>query len=261
MTTSQQRDPGKLALQDIEALLAAPEHQGHPLHAALAATYQQMQDGARQLDRVARISDRFQSVARSENASLVDRLDRQIRQLEKIARISDRYQAMLQQLNQRLEFESTHDALTSLANRRHASSQLEQLAGRGQSVYVGLGDIDHFKQINDRHGHHTGDQALIQVAKALVDAPRQCDFVARWGGEEFLLLWYSGGEASVVAQAEALRLRVQALQCHSDKGSVPLTISIGVVNGIGQGVDSALSRADEALYAAKIAGRNRVMLA
>ncbi|GMU44938.1 MAG: GGDEF domain-containing protein [Xanthomonadales bacterium] len=246
----------------IESLLADPAYADHPLREPLAQLYRQFQDQLRQLDRITRISDRYQDAARSEASSLGERLSKQLRQVEKIARISDRYQSMLRELNERLEHESTHDALTGLANRRLGLARLAALIAAEQAVSIALIDVDNFKRINDAFGHEAGDRALVGVARTLRDPLGGADLVARWGGEEFLLIWPQIELATAIQHAHALRQAVGACTLGIDGSVLRCSASFGLAQRHdGEGVDELLRRADAALYAAKEAGRDRVMLA
>lgn len=249
--------------EQISALLADPQYQDHPLREPLARLFNQLQDQVRQLDRITRISDGYQSAARRESRSLTERLNKQVRQLEKIARISDRYQAMLQDLNKRLERESTHDALTGLANRRLVISRLSTLIeDQHTPLCIALVDVDHFKLVNDAHGHEAGDQALLAIARALQAPLGHTDLVARWGGEEFLLIWPRTLLLQARQWAEELRLEVTAGAARIEGESLRSTASFGLAQWQpGETINALLRRADGALYAAKHAGRDQVMVA
>jgi len=166
----------------------------------------------------------------------------------------------------RLDALAATDPLTGLANRRHTLQQLDQVA-REARIELGpvvlLADLDHFKRINDEHGHDIGDQALVAVSAALRAGTREADTVARWGGEEFLVLLPSSRSGEALELAERLRARVEALVVTDRTGlPVPLTISIGVARLCPQETGAAwLRRADEALYDAKDGGRNRCVVA
>ncbi len=158
------------------------------------------------------------------------------------------------------------DPLTGLANRRNTLVQLETLAHDARldlAPVILLGDIDHFKRINDHCGHDVGDQVLVAVAAALRAGTREADIVSRWGGEEFLVLLPSTRAGEAVELAERLRARVEALAINDRAAQcVPVTISIGVAAlGAGESGSAWLRRADDALYAAKDAGRNRCAMA
>ena len=116
-------------------------------------------------------------------------------------------------------------------------------------------DIDHFKQINDRHGHLFGDRALCAVADALSRSVRQSDIVARYGGEEFLVVLPNTRLDGGAEIAERIRAQVAAVQF-----SVPITVSVGIADGTSRDTpEEVFERADQALYRAKNAGRNRVI--
>lgn len=246
----------------IEALLADPAYADHPLREPLAQLFQQFQEQVRHLDRITRISDRYQNAAQREASSLTERLNKHLRQVEKIARISDRYQSMLQDLNKRLEYESTHDALTGLANRRLGLTRLSELIATGGQPSIALVDIDNFKRVNDAFGHEAGDLALTAVSRALRDPLGGTDLVARWGGEEFLLIWPQTDLATAIELAQTLRSAVSAQATSVDDRILRTTASFGLAQQRdGESVSQLLRRTDAALYAAKNAGRDRVMVA
>ena len=158
------------------------------------------------------------------------------------------------------------DPLTGLANRRNTLVELETRARENRidlAPVILLGDIDHFKRINDRCGHDIGDQVLVAVAAALRASLREVDIVSRWGGEEFLVLLPSTRSGEAFELAERLRLRVEALEIVDRQANpVRVTISIGVAPLVADESGSTwLRRADEALYRAKDDGRNRCEMA
>lgn len=158
------------------------------------------------------------------------------------------------------------DALTGLANRRHTTRVLEALPVAGGDgdlrAALLLLDVDHFKAINDSHGHGAGDQVLEALGHCLREACDANDVVARWGGEEFLVLRPQTSPAAAHALAEHLRAAVEALVIPLPGGqSASVTVSIGVAPcpyfpGHGDGWQDAIRMADRALYAAKHSGRN-----
>lgn len=176
----------------IDGLLADPQFHGHPLHQALARLRQQSLEQLVRLERIARISDGFQSMAREQNLSLSERYHKQLRRLEKVARISDRYQQMMRDLNLALKEASIRDPLTGLPNRRMLLERLreenERSQRHGQSYVLAMLDVDFFKQVNDTWGHDSGDRVLVEIARAMESELREYDLCGRWGGEEFLLL-------------------------------------------------------------------------
>ncbi len=163
-----------------------------------------------------------------------------------------------------LERQALCDALTGLPNRRAFESAAEQAQARsgrsGAALTVGVADIDHFKRINDRHGHAAGDAVLRAVAQAMRDVGRLTDMAARLGGEEFGLLFPGATLEQALRIAERLRRAVAATVVTTPEGAeLAVTISIGLAAlPPGGSVDAALSDADKALYRAKESGRDRV---
>ncbi len=154
------------------------------------------------------------------------------------------------------------DALTGLPNRRSFMETAAAVATRPiEPLALLMLDLDHFKTINDRFGHAVGDQALQAVTERCRDMLRDSDVIARVGGEEFAVLMPGTGRAAAVAVAERLREAVGRSRLPIGDGRVAITTSIGgtVAEPADTGVDVVLQRADRALYAAKAAGRNRVV--
>lgn len=161
------------------------------------------------------------------------------------------------------------DGLTGLFNRRHLNTVLDQEIPRhlryGMPFSIALIDVDHFKRVNDEHGHATGDRVLASIAATLKARVRRADVVARYGGEEMCIVLPSTGSVGAMILAERLR---QALQDHvhgDEQGrELRVTASFGVASAEVRDPEldgqQLLTRADQALYAAKRAGRNRVML-
>ncbi len=171
-------------------------------------------------------------------------------------RLIDQQVATEQQLQQL----ATTDGLTGVANRRHLESQIRQAVVRadryGEPLSLILLDVDHFKTINDGHGHQTGDQVLIAFCRRIRQQLRCSDVFGRWGGEEFLILLPQGSVSSATALAEKLRQLIAASP-FPRVGRV--TASFGVAARIPHEPDDAwFQRVDSHLYAAKSAGRNRV---
>lgn len=166
--------------------------------------------------------------------------------------------------NKKLALQATRDDLTEVFNRRGffaVSVQLAYLAQRnGFMIGVMMADLDHFKSINDRFGHRTGDLLLQRVAGLLSEALRTSDIVGRYGGEEFIIMLpqINHGATATVAQNLLEKLR------ETPPEGIPLTISIGVAEGVlGKNVQEDFQRliqkADKALYQAKASGRDRVV--
>ena len=165
--------------------------------------------------------------------------------------------------SQALELART-DALTGAANRRHVDEALrDMLSASGPVIGVLLLDIDDFKDINDRYGHRVGDEVLIELVSRLRNAVRPEDVVARWGGEEFLLLCRTEEHQRVRVLAERIRTTVGATAFQTTVGDLPITVSVGAVTSLGFGpaADALVDAADAALLAAKRAGKNRTVVA
>lgn len=157
---------------------------------------------------------------------------------------------------------STTDTLTGLLNRRGLNEAMTLLQAAETPLAIVALDIDHFKAINDRHGHAAGDQALRVLAKLLTDGSRQGDTVARSGGEEFVMLMPGAPLAAAVASAERLRRKLARLGTEAGLPA-PITLSAGVAGYPAHGatLDEVIQRADRALYYAKNHGRNTVCVA
>lgn len=158
------------------------------------------------------------------------------------------------------------DPLTGLGNRRMFSAELRRrwsdLSRSGGNFAVLFADIDHFKVVNDVHGHDVGDETLRFVARTITACVRPSDVVARWGGEEFVIAAGVDGEAAARALAERVLTMCAAGRLANDDLHVVVTVSIGVALAhSGETSPALMRRADRAMYRAKAAGRNRVALA
>lgn len=156
-----------------------------------------------------------------------------------------------------------HDALTNVLNRRAWSERARALLAGGEPrpISVLFLDLDHFKLLNDRQGHHTGDRALVAVAKALAVELRPGDLLGRYGGEEFVALLDATTAQPAMQVATRLCRRVHRLEIPVDGESKWLTVSIGVAMRVdGDDLESLVERADKAMYEAKLNGRNRICL-
>ena len=155
------------------------------------------------------------------------------------------------------------DALTFLPNRRKIIVELQEEVIRsnryGTPLSISILDIDHFKKVNDTYGHTTGDETLRSVAARLREHIRHPDTIGRYGGEEFLIVLPSSKAESAEKQASRLCREVRALQIEANDKVLSVTISIGIAQfRVGQeNWEGFLHRADEALYKAKDAGRDR----
>lgn len=184
---------------------------------------------------------------------------------ERILQLED----TLVEAREEMRYRATHDVLTGLWNRGVILELLQRELQRGRrdqqngSVTVLLGDIDHFKRVNDTFGHAAGDAALQKVAKHLTVSVRNYDAVSRYGGEEFLVVLPGCDVKNGCDRAEHIRHALTLIPVIAGDAKIPLTISMGAAssgdwNGIG--VEDLIRKADEALYRAKSEGRNRVVV-
>ncbi len=165
-----------------------------------------------------------------------------------------------------LENEAFRDALTGLPNRRcsdsHILSRLAELKRDGLGFGLILADVDNFKRFNDEHGHECGDEVLKVVASSLAHACRSGDFVARWGGEEFIVITAEATPPRLRSVAERLRMVVEHSWIERDGPPLHVTISCGATIARPEDDEHTLfRRVDELLYESKSAGRNHVSIA
>jgi diguanylate cyclase (GGDEF)-like protein len=160
---------------------------------------------------------------------------------------------------------ATTDALTGLLNRRAFLESTGREVARAKryndKLSVILLDVDHFKQINDKRGHAAGDMVLTAIGTLLSRALRTCDILARWGGEEFVLVLPSTGLEGAEQTAERVREMLEKASIKDGNGDViPVTASFGVAGYMpGENLEQVIDRADRAMYRAKSGGRNRVV--
>jgi diguanylate cyclase (GGDEF)-like protein len=169
--------------------------------------------------------------------------------------------AAVQIANERLAALADTDSLTGVANHRALQHRLDLLvadAGRGRTFSLVVCDLDGFKHLNDTYGHAAGDAILIAVARSLEERVRRSDLVARYGGDEFVILFADANAETAVELAEILRGQLETIRTPS---GAPVLASFGVsTSGLARPTAAALLRAaDEALYEAKRLGRNRVV--
>jgi len=170
-------------------------------------------------------------------------------------------QAELQAALAKIHHLATRDDLTGLVNRRHLTELLDAERTRqqhhGQPLSLVLMDLDHFKPINDNHGHAAGDQVLKIFADAAQAALRDTDVLGRWGGEEFLLMLPSTPQAQALQCVDRLRAGLAAASFDEVVPGLQLTFSAGLSTcGDGETLQAAIERADKAMYRAKLRGRD-----
>jgi len=210
------------------------------------------------------------------------RTSRQLQQLTgSLERTIAERTAQLAAANAELQRLSSTDGLTGLTNRRQFDRVLNQrwreAAHNGSSLAIAMIDIDHFKAYNDHYGHQAGDLCLQQVAAALASTMRsESDCLARYGGEEFIVMWNRVSSDQALELAQRLRQAVQTLQLPhaANPSGAHVSLSIGVASTrvaeadssaanteVQASIEALIQRADQCLYAAKTAGRNRVAVA
>jgi diguanylate cyclase (GGDEF)-like protein len=200
-------------------------------------------------------------------ASLAESADENARRAEEAKQQLEREIAERRLLEEQLRRMATTDSLTGTLNRAQfmtlGQRELERMQQLGQGLATLMLDIDHFKMINDRYGHHAGDEALKHFVAQLSTGVRGIDFLGRLGGEEFAIVLPGISREAAWLVAERLRARVaSAPLAHGDQ-AIGITVSIGVAmaRDTDGTLEQILARADAALYAAKDAGRNRVLAA
>lgn len=191
-----------------------------------------------------------------------------IRKLGELLREKEQLTAELQKANDALASMARTDALTGLPNRRALEDELVRCASRAARDKTWLSlvalDVDHFKKFNDTHGHAAGDAVLGTMGRVLTDQCRKGDIPTRYGGEEFTVVLPNTNPVGANVVAERIRRALEASETIFEGKKLKFTSSIGVASALGPAVNpvaALAARADEALYAAKHAGRNRVMSA
>jgi two-component system cell cycle response regulator len=189
-----------------------------------------------------------------------DELKARLRTGQRILELEDR----LVEARETMRFKATHDHLTFLLNRGAIVDLLERelvrtLREKGCTIVI-LGDLDHFKTINDTYGHLVGDEVLREAARRLLGSVRSYDFVGRYGGEEFLLVLNNCDTSQALVRAEEIRKGIAGLPIQTSRGPLSVTMSMGVLSSRDWNQCShpeILCEVDAALYRAKASGRNR----
>lgn len=175
----------------------------------------------------------------------------------------------LVEAREEMRYKATHDSLTSLLNRgtiiELLAREFVRTRRENRSTTVVMGDLDHFKLVNDKHGHPVGDEVLREVGRRLLGSVRSYDFVGRYGGEEFLLVLNNCGVEKALDRADEIRCAVSRAPISTSKGPLSITLSVGAYaagpDGDQRAVEEVLCVVDRALYEAKAAGRNCSRLA
>lgn len=203
----------------------------------------------------ARITSAFRSVERlsGENETILMELRDVNSNLEMMVeeRTSDLKEAL-----QEVHAMSRTDYLTKLPNRRHMANIINKMIDDSNEFCIGILDIDHFKRLNDTYGHTTGDEVLIHIADIMRKVMEGHGYAARWGGEEFLLLFKSSNIDEAYEIAEELRTLIEMESIAGLK--IPCTVTIGLYQYLGhEEIDTCVAKADKALYSGKVNGRNQ----
>jgi two-component system, cell cycle response regulator len=174
----------------------------------------------------------------------------------------------LVEAREEMRFRATHDALTRLWNRGVIMDllgrELARSSREGSNIAVILGDLDHFKKVNDTHGHLVGDEVLLETSHRLLASVRSYDYIGRYGGEEFLIVLSNCDARHAFARADQIRKAISGKPMQTAAGSLSVTMSLGLLVSKDWGlrpVGEVLNEVDTALYAAKAAGRDCVKLA
>jgi two-component system cell cycle response regulator len=175
----------------------------------------------------------------------------------------------LVEAREEMRFKATHDAMTGLWNQGAILALLRSELSRSAQEHVPISlllcDVDHFKQVNDVHGHLVGDEMLRQVAVRLQDSVRSFDAVGRYGGEEFLIILMGCSGAHLRDRAERVRAAVDCVSFPIEGGALSMSLSLGALAvddwGTSRPIELLLKKVDAALYIAKTTGRNRVVRA
>jgi diguanylate cyclase (GGDEF)-like protein len=193
-----------------------------------------------------------------------DELKARLRTGERVLHLENR----LVEAREEMRFKATHDPLTSLWNRGVIVELLGRELSRSQRekncTAVFMGDVDHFKRVNDNYGHLAGDQVLKEVARRLLLSVRSYDLVGRYGGEEFMVVLNNCKPDDALARGEEIRKSICLRPVQTTAGPLEITMSLGFAlspNWVGWPAEKVLQEADQALYAAKAAGRNCLRLA
>lgn len=208
----------------------------------------------------------FTPEAREAFVRLLDGYGRLLRETKQLIRLSDRKESELNRLNHKLRqlthslsYQAEHDAMTGCLNKGAMTARITRQISNGD-ICLALLDIDHFKQINDQHGHPAGDAVLRGVADILHELTGEDEWIGRMGGEEFAVLMSQRSLLQGRAIIDNVRRAIEAAEFECAGQRLRVTVSAGIaVNQPGEDFDAIYRRVDAALYEAKKAGRNCVM--
>jgi len=192
---------------------------------------------------------------------ITERYGKLLKRFNKVVSISDSYQSQLMELKARLEVVARTDLLTGLANRREIMNRLESERYRaeryGTIFSLLIGDLDHFKSINDSFGHLAGDMTLKMVSETLQSILRVGDCCGRWGGEEFMIILPETDLQKACLVAAKLISGISEAKIYWERETISVSMSFGVGSyTLGLSIDEYIKQVDDALYAAKAGGRN-----
>ncbi|MCR8923752.1 GGDEF domain-containing protein [Dasania sp. GY-MA-18] len=214
------------------------------------------------LDQVLSVMSKHQGSEQTREQNLSAQLNALVEQVKNMEQQSQQAEQQIEEQRQR----ALRDVLTQLPNREAYNQHLEQEYERWRRYQRPLSlvvcDIDHFKSINDSYGHQAGDKVLRIVARSIASRLRKSDFIARFGGEEFVVLMPETDQQAAYQVIDHLREAIAQCPFHFKEQPVTITLSFGVTEFSGEDKpDAAFARADKALYQAKHEGRNRVIVA
>lgn len=189
----------------------------------------------------------------------IDYVTKPFKPRELLARVKT--QLKLQNMIQELEFLATRDSLTGIYNRRKFFELAQQMYDKHDDIYAVMIDVDHFKNINDEHGHDAGDNALKKITMAIAGLLPKESIFGRMGGEEFVILMRCNSIGDAIHEVEKTRIAVSELEVIANNASVRCTISNGIAHkgDHTNTLDGLLKEADAALYNAKSSGRNKAI--
>lgn len=243
----------------LGALLILPPYR-HRSCAQLSALLTAISDTLAGMIQLAQFNDTLQRYNHELEQTVAKRTEALNQALRKQEQLND----ILLDANKQLDIHATTDFLTKLHNRRHFFECANQEVARAQRYQhptaLMMLDVDHFKEINDAHGHHAGDVVLKLIAEILSHLTRQHDIVGRIGGEEFSILMPESTLQNCLDLAERIRHSIAETVIALDSKNIHISISIGVTELFPQekSIEKALGRADQALYESKCNGRNLV---